>query len=353
MLLADRQNDTMQAILNLAQRQEAVDLQLNLGSFYRRRGEIDKAISIHQSLFARPDLDKVLSAQVQYELAADYLNAGLFDRAERLLIELLNGNNALKSNVINKLITLYEEEQEWGKILQLAGQSKHIKNHKPIAYACCELADQAMAVRNWSSASMYIKQALKLDSKCVRALLLEARMADEEGLPNKVLNSFKEALNCDTGVVQLILPDLMLLFASRHRPHELEKLLMDLWNESPSPLTLHNYVRHLAVHRSSDEAIDQLMCSISQVPTVQGFVLLLDALIEKGEALPVSNIQEFKDIMMQINGIDDGYHCQQCGIETDQHYWRCPGCKSWETLVPNMLQAHNIKKSNDSRSKYA
>ena len=75
MLSTDAPSETMQAILNMAQRQEAVELQLNLGIFYRRRGELDKAISIHQSLFARPDLDKTLSAQVQLELASDYLRA--------------------------------------------------------------------------------------------------------------------------------------------------------------------------------------------------------------------------------------------------------------------------------------
>lgn len=353
MLSADRQSETMQAILNLAQRQEAVDLQLNLGSFYRRRGEIDKAISIHQSLFARPDLDKSLSAQVQFELAADYLNAGLYDRAERLLIELLKGNNALKTNVINKLITLYEEEQEWEKILNLANETKFIKNNKPIAYACCELAQQAIAKRSWSAASAYIKQALKWDSKCVRAMLLEANIAMEEGFPNKVVANIKAALNCDPGIVQLILPELNTLYESRHRPQEMEKLLLQLWYDAPSPLSLHNYVRHLSQHDANEDAIEQLTCSLSQVPTLQGVVLLLEALIEKGEVLSVSSLQEFKDILLQINGVDEGYHCQHCGIETDQHYWRCPSCKSWEAFSPNMQTAHIMKKNTDARSKHA
>jgi lipopolysaccharide biosynthesis regulator YciM len=86
----------------MAEREEALDLQLSLGTFYRRRGEIDKAISIHQSLFARPDLDKKISADIQLALASDYLNAGLLDRSERLLLELLKSNNHLKPKVLAK-----------------------------------------------------------------------------------------------------------------------------------------------------------------------------------------------------------------------------------------------------------
>jgi len=336
MLAGDRQSETMQTILNMAEREEALDLQLSLGTFYRRRGEIDKAISIHQSLFARPDLDKKLSAEIQLALASDYLNAGLLDRAERLLKELLKTNNHLKPKVVAKLITLYEEEQDWENILKLASEAKHLKNNKAIAYACCELAQSAMKQQSWRDATRYIQQALKLDSHCVRALLLEAELAENQGIPNKMLASIKEALSYEPSILAVVLPHLKTLFEQRHRPQELERLLEQEWQDHPMPLTLHSYVEYLAKHDNVDEAIEKLTAYIVQAPTYEGFSLLLDLLIEKGESLSLDYVQQMKHILLQLQQSSDDYACRQCGFEADRHYWRCPSCKEWETFVPKL-----------------
>jgi len=342
MLSADRQSETMQAILNMAQREEAVELQLNLGTFYRRRGEIDKAISIHQSLFARPDLDKSLSEEVQLALASDYLNAGLFDRAERLLKELLKGSSPLKPKVVNKLVTLYEEEQDWENILNLADDTKHLKDKKAIAYACCELAEKAMTGQSWREADKLITRALKLDSRCIRAILLKARMSELEGFPNKMLASFKEALSYDPAVLSIILPKLQEDLEARHRPEELEKLLEGLWYESESPLSLHKYVEHLAQHTNTDTAISQLTYSIGQAPTLAGFSLLLDILVEKGEPMTLEYMSHLKEILHQLNDVAEEYLCRQCGFESDKHYWRCPSCKQWETFTPRLAHTPSV-----------
>lgn len=346
----DRQSETMQAILNMAEREEAVELQLNLGTFYRRRGELDKAISIHQGLFARPDLDKNLSAEVQLALATDYLNAGLFDRAERLFLELLKGNSHLKQKVANKLVTLYEEEQDWEKILQLGEKSKLLKNSKAIAYACCELADQAMKKQNWREAQRYIERALKIDSRCIRALLLEAQMADVEGFPNRMLTIYKEALQYDPTVLKLILPKLEDDLESRHRPQELERLLQQLWYEHPMPLTLHSYAKHLADHQSLDEAVEQLTHSLGRAPTIEGFELLLGVFIEKGESLSTELLQQLKEILSELPQAPHEYQCSQCGYESDRHHWRCPSCKQWETYTPKMGHMPMIRSNLDVRS---
>lgn len=347
MLGADRQSETMQAILSMAQREEAVELQLNLGTFYRRRGELDKAISIHQSLFARPDLDKNLSEEVQLALASDYLNAGLFDRAERLLKELLASQSAIKAQAINKLVKLYEEEQDWDSILTLAGKSKQLKDNKAIAYACCELADKAMQSQNWREADKLITRALKSDSRCIRAILLQAKMSEVEGFPNKMLASFKEALSYDSAVLPIVLPKLQNDLESRHRPQELEKLLEGLWYENETPLVLHSYVKHLAKHTDLDTAISQLTYSIGRVPTMAGFSLLVDTLVDKGEPLSVEYMTHLKDILHQLTGSTDDYLCRQCGFESDKHYWRCPSCKQWETFTPRLAHTPSVQSALD------
>ncbi len=353
MFASEGPSDTMLAILDLAKGQEAVELQLNLGAFYRRRGEIDKAISIHQSLFARPDLDKATSAQVQLALASDFLNAGLFDRAERLLLELLKSHSALKVKVLNKLVTLYEEEQDWQKILDLALDTRALKGHRSVGYACCELAEQAIAENRWREAGNLITRALKWDNKCIRALILEARMAEAEGLPQKELSSLKEVLVYEPALLNQVLPQLNSLFVSRHRPQELEKILEQLWYEAPMPLTLHSYAMHLAEHSSHDDAISQLTHSIAQVPTMEGFRLLLDELIQKDQPLPISFLHSLKNVLEKIGTGTDDYHCRQCGFEADKHYWRCPSCKQWESFTPKLAIKSKAQIKENVRINYA
>ncbi len=353
MLAGDQHSETMQAILNMAEREEAVELQLNLGTFYRRRGEIDKAISIHQGLFARPGLDKKISAQVQLALASDYLNAGLFDRAERLLLELHKSPSGLKEKVLNKLVTLYEEEQEWQKILDLAHTDKSLKGSQSVAYACCELADAAIEQRKWRDAQGLIKQALKYDGQCVRALLLEAKMAGIEGFPNKVLSSIKEALMYEPGLLHLVFPQLQSLFKDRHRPQELEKLLMTLWHDAPTPLALQYYVQHLAQENSIDDAISQLTQFIATAPSIEGFSLLLNELIEKGEALPISYLQHLKEVLEQLHTSHSEYQCRQCGFQSDRHYWRCPSCKQWQSSIPKLAMSPQSKAVSKEGNYYA
>jgi lipopolysaccharide biosynthesis regulator YciM len=347
MLSSDRQSETMQAILNMAQREEAVELQLNLGTFYRRRGELDKAISIHQSLFARPDLDKSLSEKVQLALASDYLNAGLFDRAERLLLELMKSNSPLKSKAISKLVTLYEEAQDWDNILKLAGETKQLKDNKAIAYACCELAEKAMKAQRWRDAKKLIERALKLDARCIRAILLKASMAKVEGFPNKMLAIYKEALAYDSALLPLVLPKLKKDLVSRHRPEELGNLLENLWYKSETPLSLHVYVKHLAEHVSLDTAISQLTSSLGQVPTLSGLSLLLEVLLEKAEPLSLEYMVHLQDVLTELSDKADDYLCRQCGFESDTHYWRCPSCKQWETLTPRLAQVPSIQSALD------
>lgn len=338
MLAGERPSETMQTILNLAEREEAIELQLSLGHFYRRRGELEKAIAIHQSLFARPDLDKNLGAEVQLALATDYLNAGLYDRAERLLLELTKGSSGLKAEASEKLVRLYEEEQEWKKVLEVGSGSKDLA--KPMAYACCELAEEAMEERDWASASKRIKQALRHDGECIRALLLDAKLAEQEGFPRRMLISLKEILEIDASQLAVVLPYLQEVYEARHRPHELESLLRQLWLESPMPLTLHAYAQHLAQHHHSEDAIQLLTDSLIRVPTVEGFAILLEQLIQHRDSVSGEYLAQVKQTLDRLRRHSDGYHCHSCGFQAERHHWRCPSCKRWETFNPNMAKAN-------------
>ena len=249
---------------------------------------------------------------------------------------------------------MYEEEKNWSGILKLEKDAKALKEHKSLAYACCELAEQAMFKQNWWEANANIQQALKFDSKCIRALLLEAKMADTEGFPKKVLVSLKEALQYQPSILQVILPELQRHFDARHRPQELEKLLQQMWLHHPMPLSLHGYAHHLALSDQLDASIEQLTHSLSSMPTIEGFSLLLEKLMEKGEDLPFSYLENFKHVLDLLSDQTDDYQCQACGFEAHKHQWRCTSCKQWETFIPKLAHVAVSKLENqDTRNQHA
>ena len=153
---------------------ETVETHLALGNLFRRRGEVERAIRIHQNLIARPTLDKEQRSLALLELGQDYLKAGLFDRAENLFLELaeirVHSEQALKL-----LLHIYQQEKEWEKAVSVARKLVRASGKNmddTIAHFYCELADQEYMRKNYSTARDHLKKALAADDKCVRASML-------------------------------------------------------------------------------------------------------------------------------------------------------------------------------------
>jgi lipopolysaccharide biosynthesis regulator YciM len=150
---------------------ETVETHLAVGNLFRRRGEVERATRIHQNLIARPSLEPLQRSQALFELAQDYLKAGLFDRAENLLLELaevnLHSEPALKG-----LVQIYEQEREWEKaaatlrrLVRVTGE----RQDRIIAHYDCELAEEAERAGRVDEALALTRRAIGADSHCVRA----------------------------------------------------------------------------------------------------------------------------------------------------------------------------------------
>ena len=179
-LLNDEPDEAIDTFIKaLETNNDTVETHLALGALLRRRGKVDKAIKVHQALLARPGLDKAFTDSTRLQLSIDYISAGLLDRAERLLKEILSEGSNAKWEALRHLITIYQREKEWGKAIDCSTQLLTNNNHKrdieiraAAAHYCCELAEQNLISAQNSNAKDEIKRAFAFDRKNVRASLL-------------------------------------------------------------------------------------------------------------------------------------------------------------------------------------
>ena len=323
-------------VQSLAVNKETVSLHLSIGSHFRLKGETDRAILIHQNLLARPELPPRFSPQVTLELAKDYLNAGLLDRAEALLQELM-GDRDYGREASQQLIELYQQEKEWGKAGDVAraltkGDADPAM-FKVLAYITCELAEDALKHDDRWGAQKFCKQALDYDQSCVRATLILMKLQIRQG-------SFKEAANQSLKVFDQnpeygpeAVDRLMRLEHEHGDVGRLGKKLRKLYENYPSTSLLLALVE--SVERSSGRlaAIELLRQELEVRPSVRGLLRLVEmAGYEKGMTTDEGRlVSRIGHLILSNRPV---YRCSSCGFSGQQLHWLCPSCKKWETVRP-------------------
>jgi lipopolysaccharide biosynthesis regulator YciM len=323
-------------VQSLAVNRDTVGLHLSIGAHFRHKGETDRAILIHQNLLARPELPPRYSHQVTYELAVDYLNAGLLDRAEALLQQLM-GDREYGRKASVQLIELYQQEKEWSNAAQVASTLTSGEHDgamfKVLAYITCELSEEALKKDDRWQAQKLAREALNFDKSCVRATFLLTRLLIRQGsykeASTQILKVFDQ--NPDFG------PEAVDRLLKLEREHgdvaRLGKKLSKLYDTWPSTSLLLGLVE--AGERGSGRmaAIELLRRELELRPSVRGLLRLVTlAGYEKGMTTDEERLVSRIGNMMLANR--PIYRCVNCGFSGQQLHWLCPSCKQWETVRP-------------------
>jgi len=319
---------------------QTVELHFALGSLFRRRGETERAIRMHQNLVERDDLPQDLKLQALAELGQDYLKAGLLDRAEEVFDKLRDSSmvNEAKRN----LLEIYQLEKDWGKAISIAGELPDIATQKEVAEYYCELANAEMIRSRPDEASDYLKTALERNRKCVRASLLQGDIAVQK-------DQFEEAINCwqrieqqDPTYLALVAQRLLDAFRKLERRDEGLQLLRGYLEHYPS-LDLLDVVFQLVLESEGAEAAYGLVRDeLKRNPTLLGFDKLIDArlLLASPETRP--DLDLAKSIVQGYTRRLARYRCDNCGFKARQFYWRCPACGGWETYSPKRTEEFDL-----------
>lgn len=338
LLLNEKQDEAMELLLKtLDVNRDTFETYLVMGNLYRRRGEVDRSIRIHQDLLAKPDLGKLQQATVRLELARDYLKAGLLDRSERLLKELADEAGPNQVVALEYLLSIYELEKEWHSAVETAEKlgEKGRQVAVNLSHYHCEQAEQAAKLNDLTEARRELKQALATDRNCVRASLLQAKLETQAGNDRESIKSLRRVLEQDPQFIPETLDLLRQNYTTTEQLSELVKYLFACLEQHPSistVLVLSDLVREL---QGDKEGAYVLAEYLKKRPTVKGLDRLIRYQMDVTDDGPVKDnlglLQVFTQRLIQDKPV---YRCEKCGFNGKTLHWQCPSCKSWGTVKP-------------------
>lgn len=330
-------NDDDQAIAALSRAVEAepaaVELQLALGGLFRKHGEIDRAIRLHEAALASGVLAADAADPVRLELAQDYLKAGLMDRAEGLLTALAGGGPHTAA-ALDLLLDLYQQSRDWKHAIETAQRVQSSRGRSMsarIAHYYCELAEAARAAGRADEARQAAEQALDEDTACVRANLLLAAFAEADKDWDRAIKTYWRAAQQDARFISELAAPLQRCYAEAGKPAVYEEFLDEAeaaYPDASAPMLAK--ARWLQAHGESPR--EYLSGRLSRKPTLQGVLLWLE-----GGRLPDTTedaLQAFRESLKRSLQARPRYHCGACGLRPNVLYWQCPHCKNWGTVAP-------------------
>jgi lipopolysaccharide assembly protein B len=319
---------------------QTVELHFALGSLFRRRGETERAIRMHQNLVERDDLPQDLKLQALAELGQDYLKAGLLDRAEEVFVKLRD--SAMVEEAKRNLLEIYQLEKDWEKAIAIAAELPDIASQKEVAEYYCELAAAEMIRSRPDSASDYLKTALERNRKCVRASLLQGDIEMQQGKAEDAIACWQRIEQQDPTYLALVAQRLLEAFRKLERRDEGLQLLRGYLERYPSLDLLDVTFQLVLESEGADAAYILVRDELKRNPTLLGFDKLIEARLLNAPPDSRADLDLAKSIVQGYTRRLARYRCDNCGFKARQFYWRCPACGGWETYSPKRTEEFDL-----------
>lgn len=310
---------------------KTIETHFALGSLFRRRGEVDRAIRIHQNIIARPDLAAEQRDQALFSLAKDYLKAGLLDRAEKLFVRLSQGSR-YQVQALENLCRIYEQEKEWQQAIE-AGQQLELLGGRSlglqIAHYFCELAETSAAEKDYTSARQYVKNAQTGRPRTLRGALTRAHIAQEMDDNKTALRLYHRIIDEHTYLIAEALPEIVAIYTREEKIDELNGAFSTMLAKNPEMSSLVAYtaiVNDIGGVPVIDECVRQYMIN---EPTLKEFIDLQK--LQEGDDAAHAKV---RTALSKLASSTPRYQCQECGFSSQRLLWQCPSCRSWETQRP-------------------
>jgi lipopolysaccharide biosynthesis regulator YciM len=343
-LLNDQPDKAIDAFIEILKlNPETVELHFALGNLFRRRGETERAIRVHQNLLSRPDLPIEQQTQAMFELGQDYLKAGLLDRAEETFNQLVAGQYAIPAR--KALLEIYQREKEWLRAIDAAHalqESGAGGRQKEIAQFYCEIAQDELVHTHPEAAMAMLDKAIATDRHNVRAAILTGDIHLAKGDVEQAVLAWRRVEQQSVPHVALVAQRLMDGYRKLERPHEGLNLLKSYMAETPSIDLLEVVFKATLELETVVEANQLVSNELRRTPTLLGLDKLLDArmMVAPPEVLPELSI--VKNLVSGYAQKFTRYQCTHCGFKARQFYWQCPGCSKWETYPPRRTEELNV-----------
>ena len=318
---------------------QTIELHFALGSLFRRRGEVERAIRMHQNLVERPDLAAEQKLAALFELAQDYFKAGLLDRAEELFLKL--DATAVAEQALQFLLEIYEQEKEWNKAIGITGRLEPVtgrSHQKEIANFRCELAINEMMHSRPEAARPHLAQALAHHRMCVRANMLLGDLEMAAGRPEAAIEAWKRIESQNPHYLALVAERLYNAYRQRGKIEEAVNLLRGFLSKYPSLDLLNVVFQGLLESQGTEPAYRLVRDELRRMPTLLGLDKLLEAQLLEAPLERRRDLELVKELVNQHTRGLAMYKCDNCGFRARQYYWHCPACAEWETYSPRRTE---------------
>ncbi len=335
-LLSEKPDKALEVFINHPDVDEyTAETYLLLGNMFRNRGEVDRALRLHENLMARPSLSKQQKAAVMFALGEDYLAAGMLDRAESVFQELLSSNPE-DDNACVPLRRIYEQTHEWEKAINatycLKKKKIPLAHQKLVTHYYCEMADQAMLEGKLHQVEEYIAKAGKNYKKSARVMVLQADLLKRKKSYSKAFKLYLKALKCDSHLLAHLFDRITKIAIIIGKSKELEMVMLELYHENDRVLA---YLLELVSaddtgNISIDFLIDDLANKKLDIASISKSIALFQS--EKlfcTDGKKLSLIKKALDNYLQGKA---GFQCQNCGYQMQDYLWRCPACYQWDRV---------------------
>ncbi len=330
-LLDDKPERALEVFLGLAANDdETIDTHFALGSLYRRRGEVERAIRVHQHIVERTGLDPRHRDAALTELARDYFRAGLYDRAEKLFLELADSGRE-PAVALAHLVRIHELQHDWEQAAAMHERLRAVgipDQPSAIAHYWCELAEAAIARRDLDEARAHLRTARAEHKDSGRVSILRGDVARMQGDPALAVQLYRKVVRRDFHLLPLVLPRLADAARLAGDAGVFDESLRELLR---SGIGNRSEIAYAAIVSGYYDDPVILECVRELLSTDSDLRDLTSALLPPATEPTMGQLRAVSGALRNVVQRHARYRCSVCGIDSSTFLWQCPGCKSWDT----------------------
>ena len=337
-LLSNQQDKAVDLFLDMLKEDtNTVEAHLTLGNLFRSRGEVDRAIRLHQSLMESASLtydQRLLAVQ---QLGRDYMAAGMYDRAEDMFSQLVDETD-FRVGALQQLLQIYQATSEWQKAIDVAERLVKLGKEKQrgeIAHFYCELALQQMGNGDMEKAISLLKKGAAADRDSARISIMMGRVLMAKGEYARAVDSLMRVIDQDKELVSETLEMLQTCYQKLEKPDEWATFLRRCVEQNTGAAADLLLADVLEQHEGQDSAQLYVTRQLQRHPTMRVFHKLMDYhLHEAEEGRAKESLMVLRDMVGEQVRNKPRYRCQKCGFTAHSLYWHCPSCRAWSTVKP-------------------
>ena len=340
LLLNEQPDQAIETLVKIAQLDpETIELHFALGNLFRRRGETERAIRVHQHLANRDDLKPRDRDHAAYELGRDFLRAGLLDRAEASLNRVGEGKFAAPAK--ESLLEMYQVERDWKKAIIAASELEALQgksHHTEIAQFHCELGQEAQHRKDWTQVDSSVQQALLAVPNHARTLILQGDYLMAMDRPAQAIEAWDVVAQTHPAYMHLLADRWMAAHLALDKADAGLTRLCQLLKTQASGELPDIVQKHMTMIRGPQAAEVMLVEVMQHSPSLSALSKLAETRLvlaeSNGSAERISDLQATLKLLKQRTTSLARYTCGNCGFRARRFYWQCPGCNHWEAYSP-------------------